>query len=75
MRTRLFRSTVAKIRIGDFVAESVINGSTAFAGYRGVVESIVHIGGIFDSRDIYFTNGTGCTLDADDRVWIEREYI
>ena len=75
LKTRLFRSTAAKIRIGDFAAQSVVNGSTAWAYWLGVVESITPLGGTFDIRDVHFINGTWVTLCTDDVVWIERTYI
>jgi len=74
-RTRLFKSTAAKIRIGDFAAQSVVNESTAWATWHGVVESITPLGGTFDIRDVHFSNGTWVTLCADDVVWIERTYV
>lgn len=71
--TRLFRSTAAKIRLGDFVAESVVNGMTSFARYRGVVETITPLSATL--RDIHFDNETWVTLTDDETVWIEREYF
>jgi len=74
-RTRLFRSTAGKIRIDDFVAESVVNGSTWSARWTGVVESITPLGGRLDLRDVHFEGGQWVTLTSDDVVWIERTYV
>jgi len=68
-RTRLFKSTAGKIRIGDFID----NGFTSFTRYRGVVETITPLSATL--QDVHFDNETWVTLADDETVWIERAYV
>lgn len=76
-RTRTFRTTVAKVREGDFVMEALVNGHPEGRRFTVVGTCTVYEGapGLPALIDLYGKDkGDIWTVPSDTRVWVERTY-
>lgn len=76
-RTRTFRTTVAKVREGDFVMEGMVNGYPVGRRFTVSGTCTVYEGapGIPALIDLYgMDKGDVWTEMSDTRVWVERTY-
>jgi len=72
MRVRLFKTIVAHIHPGDYVAEKIVNGSAYLAEWSGTVTAIHNYGRFYD---LDLRDGSSVpNLAPDSTIWIERTY-